>query len=61
MNVKGGHFLSEDVALFDANFFNFTSELASVRRATRKDTYTHIHTGLRSTIPTSIRADVRGI
>ncbi|KAK5948972.1 Type I Iterative PKS [Knufia fluminis] len=30
MNVKGGHFLSEDVALFDANFFNFTSELASV-------------------------------
>lgn len=30
MNVKGGHFLSEDVALFDANFFNFTSELAAV-------------------------------
>lgn len=30
LNVRGGHFLSEDVALFDANFFNFSSELASV-------------------------------
>ncbi|TVY35171.1 Highly reducing polyketide synthase [Lachnellula subtilissima] len=29
MNVKGGHFMSEDIALFDASFFNFTAELAS--------------------------------
>ena len=30
LNVQGGHFLKEDVAHFDANFFNFTSELAAV-------------------------------
>ncbi|RHZ65528.1 type I polyketide synthase [Aspergillus thermomutatus] len=28
-NVKGGHFLEEDIALFDAAFFNFSSEVAS--------------------------------
>jgi len=33
MNVKGGHFMSEDIALFDASFFNFTTELASVSEA----------------------------
>ncbi|KEQ98173.1 hypothetical protein AUEXF2481DRAFT_62731 [Aureobasidium subglaciale EXF-2481] len=27
-NVKGAHFLSEDVSLFDASFFNFTAEVA---------------------------------
>ena len=31
MNVQGGYFLKEDIALFDASFFNFTSEVASVR------------------------------
>ncbi|KAK3167454.1 Squalestatin tetraketide synthase clz2 [Lepraria neglecta] len=29
-NVAGPHFLSEDVGLFDASFFNFTSEVATV-------------------------------
>lgn len=29
-NVEGGHFLTEDVGLFDAAFFNFSSELAAV-------------------------------
>jgi acyl transferase domain-containing protein len=28
-NVRGGHFLSEDVSLFDASFFNFSSEVAA--------------------------------
>jgi len=46
MNVKGGHFLSEDVALFDANFFNFTAELASVCQIPNKATFTHIYTGV---------------
>lgn len=27
-NVKGGHFLNEDLADFDATFFNFSSETA---------------------------------
>lgn len=31
MNVKGAHFLEEDIGLFDASFFNLTSEVASVR------------------------------
>ena len=30
-NVQGGHFLTEDIALFDASFFNFSAELAAVR------------------------------
>lgn len=30
-NVIGGHFLEEDIALFDAGFFGFPSELAAVR------------------------------
>ncbi|CAM1507801.1 Fc.00g046490.m01.CDS01 [Cosmosporella sp. VM-42] len=29
MNVRGGHFLDEDVGLFDAAFFNFSAEVAS--------------------------------
>jgi acyl transferase domain-containing protein len=29
LNVRGGHFLSEDPALFDANFFNLSAELAA--------------------------------
>ncbi|PVH94007.1 putative FSP1 [Periconia macrospinosa] len=29
MHVKGGHFIEEDVGLFDASFFNFPSELAA--------------------------------
>ncbi|OBT39594.1 Type I Iterative Polyketide synthase (PKS) [Pseudogymnoascus sp. WSF 3629] len=29
MHVRGGHFLQEDVAHFDAPFFNFSSELAA--------------------------------
>ncbi|KAJ5382317.1 hypothetical protein N7517_000228 [Penicillium concentricum] len=28
-NAKGAHFLKEDVSLFDASFFNFTSEVAN--------------------------------
>lgn len=28
-NVLGGHFLKDDVSLFDASFFNFSSEVAS--------------------------------
>ncbi|KAF2108586.1 hypothetical protein BDV96DRAFT_504431 [Lophiotrema nucula] len=30
-NVKGAHFMNEDVGLFDAAFFGFTGEVASVR------------------------------
>jgi hypothetical protein len=30
INVEGGHFLSEDVSLFDAPFFNMTSDEAAV-------------------------------
>jgi acyl transferase domain-containing protein len=29
--VTGGHFLAEDISLFDASFFNFSSEQANVR------------------------------
>jgi|SRR5271170_3837824 len=29
-NVRGGHFLAEDIALFDAAFFNLSAETASV-------------------------------
>lgn len=29
-NVLGAHFLTEDVSLFDASFFNFSAEVASV-------------------------------
>jgi acyl transferase domain-containing protein len=32
-NVKGGHFLTEDVSCFDAAFFNLSSETAAVRMA----------------------------
>lgn len=28
--MKGGHFLQEDVGLFDAAFFNFSGDVASV-------------------------------
>ncbi|OQE38549.1 hypothetical protein PENCOP_c008G00808 [Penicillium coprophilum] len=28
-NAKGGHFLDEDISLFDASFFNFTAEVAN--------------------------------
>lgn len=31
MNVKGGHFIDEDIALFDAPFFNLSAETAAVR------------------------------
>jgi hypothetical protein len=30
LNIRGGHFLTEDPALFDANFFNLSSEVAAV-------------------------------
>jgi hypothetical protein len=30
-NVIGGHFLKEDIGLFDASFFNLSSETAAVR------------------------------
>ena len=30
MNVRGGHFLSDDIALFDAPFFNVSAEEAKV-------------------------------
>lgn len=30
VNVEGGHFLEEDVSLFDAPFFNMTSDEAAV-------------------------------
>jgi acyl transferase domain-containing protein len=29
--VEGGHFIAEDVSLFDAPFFNMTSDEAAVR------------------------------
>ncbi|KAL9123055.1 MAG: hypothetical protein Q9187_000382 [Circinaria calcarea] len=29
-NVLGGHFLKDDISLFDASFFNFSAEVASV-------------------------------
>ncbi len=29
-NVRGGHFIKEDIGLFDAAFFNYSAELASV-------------------------------
>ncbi|KAH6658934.1 hypothetical protein BKA67DRAFT_509967 [Truncatella angustata] len=29
LNIRGGHFLTEDPALFDANFFNLSSEVAA--------------------------------
>lgn len=32
INVEGGHFLEEDVSLFDAPFFNMTSDEAAVCR-----------------------------
>lgn len=31
MHVRAGHFLDEDIAKFDAAFFNFSAETASVR------------------------------
>jgi hypothetical protein len=33
MNVKGGYFVKEDVAKFDAAFFNLSGETAAVSRA----------------------------
>jgi hypothetical protein len=30
--VKGAHFIEEDVGLFDAAFFNYSAETASVRK-----------------------------
>lgn len=33
INVQGGHFLDEDISLFDAPFFNMTSDEAAVRVA----------------------------
>jgi tRNA G10 N-methylase Trm11 len=30
MDVKGAHFMKEDIALFDATFFNFTADVAGV-------------------------------
>ena len=35
-NVVGGHFLTEDIGLFDANFFNLSAETAAVSSATRR-------------------------
>jgi hypothetical protein len=29
-NVVGGHFLTEDIGLFDAHFFNLSAETAAV-------------------------------
>jgi hypothetical protein len=34
-NVISGHFLAEDLSLFDAAFFNMTSEIASVREPSK--------------------------
>lgn len=31
MNVLGGHFIDDDIALFDAPFFNLSAENAAVR------------------------------
>lgn len=31
MNVVGGHFLDEDPAVFDANFFGLSHDTAAVR------------------------------
>lgn len=31
MHIRGGHFLQEDIAHFDAPFFNFSSDVAAVR------------------------------
>lgn len=33
MNAKGAHFIQDDISLFDASFFNFSSEVASVSTA----------------------------
>ena len=30
-HVRGGHFMKEDISLFDASFFNLTTEAASVK------------------------------
>lgn len=37
--MRGGHFLTEDVAKFDAAFFNFSSETASVRASVKEKKY----------------------
>lgn len=34
MHVKGGHFLEEDIGLFDAPFFNYSAETAAVSKTT---------------------------
>jgi hypothetical protein len=31
INVEGGHFIEEDISLFDAPFFNMTGDEAAVR------------------------------
>ena len=38
-NVLGGHFLEEDISLFDAPFFNFSSEVANVRKIEYRHTF----------------------
>ena len=34
-NVKGAHFLTEDISLFDVTFFNFSADVAAVRMLAR--------------------------
>lgn len=38
-NVLGGHFMKDDVTLFDASFFNFSAEVAAVSDAPLRDEY----------------------
>jgi hypothetical protein len=41
INVEGGHFIEEDLSLFDAPFFNMTGDEAAVRLIKRSDPSHH--------------------
>lgn len=62
MNVRGGHFLDEDVGLFDAAFFGLSAETAAVIfppvstfRIPRTDKLAESG----STVPVTARVDIR--
>jgi hypothetical protein len=46
INVQGGHFLKEDVSLFDAPFFNMTSDEAAVCSLSTKYLYNWVLSSL---------------
>lgn len=61
INVEGGHFIEEDVSLFDAPFFNMTSDEAAVCVAWNEaDTVTDMSTGDGPPTETVARGHVRG-